>query len=84
MGATEKGNDMTSPPNTQPTETQEPLRAARVDAAQILEKQNRVAQLKSDITALELALNHTTIAAPTTSLIATLDVRSAGAVVQAG
>ncbi len=60
------------------------LRAARVDAAQILEKQNRVAQLESDITALELALKHTTITAPTSGIIATLDVRSAGAVVQAG
>lgn len=52
--------------------------------ADTLEQQNRIGRLQSEIVATELSLQHTTISAPVSGLITTLDVRSAGAVLQAG
>jgi multidrug efflux pump subunit AcrA (membrane-fusion protein) len=49
-----------------------------------LEQQNRLAQLQSEITAAQLALQHTTITAPVAGTITTMEVRSTGAVLQAG
>jgi len=49
-----------------------------------LEQQNRIARLQSEITAAVLALQHTTITAPVAGLITTLEVRSAGSVLQSG
>jgi multidrug efflux pump subunit AcrA (membrane-fusion protein) len=56
----------------------------RGPGAECLERQNRVIQLKSEITAMELALSQTTIAAPVAGVITRLEVRGPGAVVQAG
>jgi HlyD family secretion protein len=49
-----------------------------------LEQQSRLAHLQSEISSTEVALQHTTITASVDGLITTLDVRSAGAVLQPG
>jgi len=49
-----------------------------------LEQQNRIARLQSDLAAAQLALQHTTITAPVTGTLTTLEVRSAGTVLQPG
>lgn len=49
-----------------------------------LEQENRIARLQSEIIAAELSLKYTTITAPTSGVITTLNVRSPGAVMQAG
>ena len=60
------------------------LRAVRGPGMETLDRQNRLAQLKSEIAALEQAINHTTITAPVGGVITRLDVRSPRAVVQSG
>ncbi len=52
--------------------------------AETLEQQNRIARLQSEIGGVELSLQQTTIAAPVSGIITTLDVRGAGAVLQVG
>ncbi|HEY0080767.1 MAG TPA: HlyD family efflux transporter periplasmic adaptor subunit [Pyrinomonadaceae bacterium] len=52
--------------------------------AQTLEQQNRIARLESERATIETSLRQTTILAPVSGLITTLEVRSPGAVVQAG
>lgn len=52
--------------------------------AQTLEQQNRIARLESERASIETTLKQTTINAPTSGLVTTLDVRSPGTVVQAG
>ena len=52
--------------------------------AQTLEQQNRIARLESERASVEATLRQTTINAPTSGLVTTLDVRSPGTVVQAG
>jgi multidrug efflux pump subunit AcrA (membrane-fusion protein) len=52
--------------------------------AETMEQQNRISRLQSEIAAAELSLQHTTITAPVSGLVTTLDVRSAGVVLQAG
>jgi hemolysin D len=52
--------------------------------AETMEQQNRISRLQSEIAAAELSLQHTTITAPVKGLVTTLDVRSAGVVLQAG
>jgi HlyD family secretion protein len=49
-----------------------------------LDQQNRIARLESDIASVELSLRQTTIIAPVTGIVTSLNVRSAGAVLQAG
>jgi multidrug efflux pump subunit AcrA (membrane-fusion protein) len=49
-----------------------------------LEQQNQIARLQSEIATAELALQHTTISAPVAGTITALDVKSSGAVLQAG
>jgi len=68
------------------TTSQAQLRQFMVDkpVAETLEQQNRIARLQSDITAAQLALQHTTITAPVAGTVTTLELRNAGAVVQAG
>lgn len=60
------------------------LRAVRGPGTETLDRQNRIAQLKGEMTALEQAIRHTTITAPVGGIITRLDVRSPRAVVQAG
>ena len=60
------------------------LRAVRGPGTETLDRQNRIAQLKSEIAALEQAVNHTTITAPVGGVITRLDVRSPHAVIQSG
>ena len=60
------------------------LRAVRGPGTETLDRQNRIAQLKSELAALEQAINHTTINAPVGGVITRLDVRSPRAVVQSG
>lgn len=57
---------------------------AKGPVGQTLEQENRIARLQSEITAAELSLQHTTITAPVGGQITTLEVRSAGAVMQPG
>lgn len=52
--------------------------------SETLEQQNRIARLQSEIATAELSLRHTTITAPVGGVITTLEVRSAGAVLQPG
>jgi multidrug efflux pump subunit AcrA (membrane-fusion protein) len=52
--------------------------------AETLEQQNRIARLQSEITAAELSLRHTTITTPVSGIVTALDVRSPGAVLEAG
>lgn len=49
-----------------------------------LEQQNRISRLQSEIGAVELALQHTTITAPVAGIVTTLAVRSTGEVLQPG
>ncbi|HKO96474.1 MAG TPA: HlyD family efflux transporter periplasmic adaptor subunit [Pyrinomonadaceae bacterium] len=49
-----------------------------------LEQQNRIARLQSEISAAELAMQHTTVTAPVAGQITTMEVRSAGTVLQPG
>lgn len=60
------------------------LSAARGPVAETLDRQNRLAQLQSEIAALEQTLNHTTITAPVSGIITRLDVRNPRHVVQSG
>jgi len=60
------------------------LRALKGPVAETLEQENRLTRLQSEMTALELSLKYTTITAPTSGVVTTLDVRSAGTVLQAG
>lgn len=60
------------------------LRAVRGPATDTLDRQNRIAQLKSEIASLEQSLSHTTITAPVSGILTRLDVRSVRAVVQSG
>ena len=60
------------------------LRAVRGPGTETLDRQNRIAQLKSELAALEQAVNHTTITAPVSGIITRLDVRSPRAVIQSG
>lgn len=60
------------------------LRAVRGPGTETLDRQNRIAQLKSEIAALEQAVNHTTITAPVGGVITRLDVRSPRTVIQSG
>ena len=60
------------------------LLAVRGPGTETLDRQNRIAQLKSEIAALEQAVNHTTITAPVGGVITRLDVRSPHAVIQSG
>ncbi|HZS09476.1 MAG TPA: HlyD family efflux transporter periplasmic adaptor subunit [Blastocatellia bacterium] len=67
--------------------SQEQLRRAQAlggPGPTTLDQQNRLARLQSEITAAEIALGHTTITAPVSGVITTLEVRSSGAVVQPG
>jgi hemolysin D len=66
--------------------SQEELRQFMVNKPLVdtLEQQNRIARLQSEIATAELALQHTTITAPVAGTITTLDVKSTGAVLQAG
>jgi hemolysin D len=59
-------------------------RAAKGPVTETLDRQNRIAQLKSEIAALELGLAHTTIAAPLDGIITELAIRGPREVVQAG
>jgi multidrug efflux pump subunit AcrA (membrane-fusion protein) len=52
--------------------------------AETLEQQNRIARLESERASIETTLKQTTINAPTSGLVTTLNVRSPGTVVQAG
>lgn len=49
-----------------------------------LEQENRISRLQGEIAGAELAFKQTTITAPLDGIITTLDVRSTGAVTQAG
>lgn len=49
-----------------------------------LDQQNRVARLQSDIAAAEFAMQHTTISAPVSGVVTTMEVRSVGTVLQPG
>jgi len=66
--------------------SQAQLRQFMVDkpVADTLEQQNRITRLQSELTAAQLALQHTTIIAPVAGTVTTLQVRSAGTVLQAG
>lgn len=68
------------------TTSESQLRQSMVSrpVSETLDQQNRIARLQSEITAAELALQHTTITAPVSGLITTLEVRSAGTVLQSG
>jgi HlyD family secretion protein len=52
--------------------------------AETLEQQNRIARLQSEIAAAELTLQHTTVTAPVSGIITTLDLRGSGEVLQPG
>ncbi len=52
--------------------------------AETLEQQNRIARLQSEISGAELSLRHTTITTPVDGVVTALDVRSPGAVLEAG
>jgi multidrug efflux pump subunit AcrA (membrane-fusion protein) len=60
------------------------LRALRGPVTETLDRQNRIAQLKSESAALEQALAHTTITAPVAGVVTRLDIRAPRAVVQSG
>lgn len=67
--------------------SQEQLRRAQAlggPGPATLEQHNRLARLQSEITAAEIALRSTTITAPVSGVITTLEIRSLGAVVQPG
>jgi len=49
-----------------------------------LEQQNRIARLQTEISAAEVMLQHTTITAPATGIVTTMNVRSVGEVLQPG
>lgn len=49
-----------------------------------LNQQNRIARLQSEIAAADLATQHTTVTAPVSGLITTMEVPSAGTVLQPG
>lgn len=52
--------------------------------SEALEQQNRIARLEGERVSVETALRQTTLAAPASGLVTTLEVRGPGAVVQAG
>src|SRR5262249_4940311 len=52
--------------------------------ADTLERENRIARLQSEIAAAQLALQHTTITSPVDGTVSTLEIRTPGAVLQAG
>jgi multidrug efflux pump subunit AcrA (membrane-fusion protein) len=62
------------------------LRQLRTKApvTETLEQENRIARLESDASALELGLRQTTVTAPASGILTTLDVRGPGAVLQPG
>ena len=62
------------------------LQRMRVQAPvnETLEQENRIAQLESNAAALEISLQQTTIVAPERGVVAALDVRGHGVVLQAG
>jgi multidrug efflux pump subunit AcrA (membrane-fusion protein) len=60
------------------------LVASRHPGTESLEKQNRITQLKSEITAAEFILAQTTITAPGTGVITRLNVTAPGTVIQPG
>lgn len=62
----------------------QPPGARQVPASATLEKGNGIARLRSEIAALESALKQTTITAPTSGVITTLEAHSAGVVLQPG
>jgi multidrug efflux pump subunit AcrA (membrane-fusion protein) len=67
--------------------TREQLRqllATHGPVATSLEQQNRIARLETEIASTELSLKQTTITAPVGGIITSLNVRSAGTVLQAG
>ena len=68
------------------TASQAELRQFMVNkpVADTLEQQNRIARLQSELSAAQLALQHTTITAPVAGTLTTLEVRSAGTVLQSG
>jgi len=68
------------------TSSQAQLRQFMVNkpVADTLEQQNRIARLQSEIAAAQLALQHTTITSPVAGTVTTLQVRSAGVVLQPG
>jgi multidrug efflux pump subunit AcrA (membrane-fusion protein) len=49
-----------------------------------LDLQNRIARLQSEIAAAELAMQNTTVTAPVSGVVTTMEVRSAGTVLQPG
>ncbi len=49
-----------------------------------LDQQNRIARLQSEIAAAEFAMQHTTITAPVSGVVTTMEVRSVGTVLQPG
>jgi len=60
------------------------LRSVKGPVAETLDQENRLARLQSEIAAAELGLQSTTITAPASGVITTLEVRGAGAVIQSG
>jgi multidrug efflux pump subunit AcrA (membrane-fusion protein) len=52
--------------------------------ADTMEQQNRITRLQTDIAAAQFALQHTTITAPVAGTLTAMEVRSTGAVLQAG
>jgi len=60
------------------------LRAVKGPTAETLEQENRLARLQSEVTAAELSLKYTTITAPASGVITTLEVRGAGTIIQSG
>jgi len=67
--------------------TREELRqqlATHGPVASSLEQQNRIARLETEISSTELSLKQTTITAPVGGVVTSLNVRSAGTVLQAG
>lgn len=66
--------------------SQQQLRRLRTTGpvTETLEQESRIARLESEIAAVEITLRQTTVTATTGGVVTTLDVRSAGAVLEAG
>lgn len=60
------------------------LRALKGPVGETLEQENRLVRLQTEIAAAESNVEHTLITAPVGGLVTTVDVRGAGAVLQAG
>ncbi len=60
------------------------LQAARATPIEVLEQENRIAQLENDRITAELAVKHTTIRAPLSGIVTAVEARTPGQLVQPG